>query len=441
VKRLLTVALLLKAHAAMAAPDAGKQPGPLKDASAAMPPGHPSVDGSDPHASGDPHAEGANGGDPHAGHGGGAGAGGLPETPQDSSVEDATLKAGTIVARAVNAEGKAIPKAEITLGILENSIAKGENRERVLRIADADGLVRFEGLKTGSGIAYRIMSLKDGATFSMMPFQLGDKGMRAELHVYQVTSDLSVASVVTQSAIYFELKDDRVQVEQAVMLYNFGKIAWKPKDDMIVSLPKGFKAVTSQQGMTDVGIDPVADQGVRLRGTFTPGQHQVVFRWQLDYEGEESLKIDVGAPPNMASSRVLASASNAMKLNVEGSPPAVDQTDEHGQRLLITEKRLTRSEKAVDHIMVAIEGIPTTGFKRDTVWMLTVFALLLVAGASFAGVRHVQKKTKLPKKANRDRLLEALRDLEAAHASGDVGPKTYEKSRRELIDDLALTFI
>ena len=39
----------------------------------------------------------------------------------------------------------------------------------------------------------------------------------------------------------------------------------------------------------------------------------------------------------------------------------------------------------------------------------------------------------------RQSVLEELALLEKAHTSGDVGPKTYERVRRELIDALALT--
>jgi hypothetical protein len=39
--------------------------------------------------------------------------------------------------------------------------------------------------------------------------------------------------------------------------------------------------------------------------------------------------------------------------------------------------------------------------------------------------------------AAREALLEDLAGLERAHAAGEVGPRTYERARRELIDALA----
>ena len=42
-------------------------------------------------------------------------------------------------------------------------------------------------------------------------------------------------------------------------------------------------------------------------------------------------------------------------------------------------------------------------------------------------------------KLERLELLNELEELEKAHLAGDVGPKTYERARRELIDALART--
>ena len=43
------------------------------------------------------------------------------------------------------------------------------------------------------------------------------------------------------------------------------------------------------------------------------------------------------------------------------------------------------------------------------------------------------------RKDSRAAFLDELADLEQAHARGDIGPKTYERARRELVDQIALT--
>lgn len=379
----------------------------------------------------DPHAGAANphGGDPHAG----GGRGGMFEPPEDGSIEDPSLPVGTVAVHVADADGRPMARTEVTLGILYNSVAKGESRKRVVAMTDDQGRARFEKLDTGTGVAYRAMVLRDGATFSVPPFQLGAKsGTRAVLHVYPVVGDIEQTLVVAQSILYAEVKDDRVQIQQAFKIYNFGKTAWVP-NDLVVPLPPKFTAFTSQQGMTDVGIDAVPGKGAKLRGTFAPGQHIVEFRWQLPYSGEAEVRFDVGMTPHMAAARVMAPASRDMILEVPGFPAPQPTTDQMGQRVLITEMQLKREDKALRSISVAIRGLPTTGPGR---WIAT---LLAAGGLAFGIVLGAKKPATSDRRKERERLLADLEALERAHAAGDVGPKTYERARRELLDDIART--
>ena len=378
----------------------------------------------DPHGAANPHA-----GDPHAG----GARGGMFEPPEDGSIEDPSLPVGSIAVHVADPDGRPMARTEVTLGIMYNSVAKGESRKRVTATTDEMGRARFDKLDTGSGVAYRAMVLRDGATFSAPPFQLGAKsGTRAVLHVYPVVSDIEQTLVVAQAILYTEVKDDRVQIQQAFKVYNFGKTAWVP-NDLVVPLPPKFTAFTSQQGMTDVGIDAVPGKGAKLRGTFAPGQHVVEFRWQLPYSGESEVHFDVGMPPHMAAARVMAPASRDMTLDVPGFPAPQPQADQGGQRVLITELQLKREDKAMRSISVAIRGLPTTGPGR---WIAT---LLAAGGLAFGIVLGAKKPAPPDRKKERARLLADLEALERAHAAGDIGPKTYERARRELVDEIART--
>ena len=110
----------------------------------------------------DPHG----GQDPHGGGAAGGGRGNMFEAPEDGSVDDPTIPAGSIAVHIADAEGRPLPRTEVTLGILYNSVAKGESRKRVVSMTDDTGRARFDKLDTGSGVAYRAMVLRDGATFS-----------------------------------------------------------------------------------------------------------------------------------------------------------------------------------------------------------------------------------------------------------------------------------
>ncbi|MDF2694769.1 MAG: hypothetical protein K0S65_3152 [Labilithrix sp.] len=376
--------------------------------------------------------------DPHGGHGHGrgaeGGAGGMFQAPEDGAIDDPTLPIGTLDIHVADPSGKPLPNTNVTLGVLYNSVAKGESRKRLSVTTNATGVARLEHLETGSTVAYRPMVLIDGATFSVMPFRLPEKtGMRALLHVYPVVDSIESSLVVTQSILYTEVKDDRIQVQQAFTIYNFGRTAWVPRD-LVVPLPEAFTAFTTQQGMSDVGVDAVPKKGVRIHGTFGPGQHMLEFRWQLPYSGEAEVRFDVGMAPHMAAARVIAPASKDMTLEVPGFPPPKSTSDGTGQRALITEKQLRKEEAALSSVAVVIRGLPTEGPAK-------IIATLLAAGGLVLGlVLGAQKPTRREPKAERARLLAELEDLERARLDGDVGPKTYEKARREILDALTRTF-
>lgn len=413
----------LDAGAQAPARDAGKTAGPL-DAGAVMPSGHPAV------APG----EGAGEDDPHGGGNQGGGMGGMGEAPEEGAIEDPTLPKGSVEVHITDPTGKPLGDTDVTLGILYNSVAKGESSKRVTTKTDAVGSARFQNLDVGSGVAYRPMVLKDGATFSVMPFQLGLKtGMRALLHVYPVVNDIEQTLVVGQSMLYAEVKDDRIQIQQAFKIYNFGRNSWVPKD-VIVPLPEQFTAFATQQGMTDIGVDAVPQKGLKLRGTFSPGQHVVEFKWQLPYTGESEVKFDVGMPPHLAAARVIAPAARGMGLEVEGFDPPKPSTDGMGQRALVTEKQLRRDDKPVKSLTITIKGLPTEGPGK-------VIATFLALGGLVAGlVLGARKAPPRDTKREREQLLAALESLELAHRAGTVGPKNYERGRRELLDDIARTF-
>jgi hypothetical protein len=403
-----------------------------QEAGAKMPPGHPTA-AADESGEEDPH-----GGDPHAAGGaarGGGGQAGLAEAPEDAAMEDPTIPRGAVEVHLADPSGKPLANTEVTLGIIYNSVAKGESRKRVTAPTDAVGTARFKDLDFGSGIAYRPMVLKDGATFSTTPFGLGLKnGVRAFLHVYPVTNDVDQALIVSQSMVYAEVKDDRIQIQQAYKIYNFGKNAWVPPADLVVPLPETFTAFATQQGMTDVGVDAIPKKGVKIRGTFGPGQHVVEFKWQLPYTGESEVKLEVGMPPHLAAARIIAPASKGMGMEVEGFEPTKISTDGMGQRALVTEKQLRREDPPVKNLKLTIKGLPTEGPGKFIATLLAFSGLVVgvVLGARKAPPRDTKRE--------REQLLAALEGLEMGHRDGTIGPKTYERARRELIDDIARTF-
>jgi hypothetical protein len=421
-----------KAAAAPSASASAGNPRPLQpeEEAAPLPAGHPMVASDDdeddePPPTGSPQGAAAA---PHAG---------MPsmfQPPPDSADEDPTLPPGTLTVDLRDADNKPIPNAPLLLTILHQSVAKGQSKENRPVQADANGHLRVDGLETGSSVSYWVKDVVGPATFASPPTQLNaTRGVHAVLHAYGVTQSLEAAVIVVQGVIYFEVKDDRVQVEEALTFFNFGKTAWVP-DNFIVKLPKDFTALTSQAQMSDQGIDPVEKVGAKLRGTFAPGRHDLDFRWQLPYDGEKDLSVDVNLPPHVAIMRVMAAAGRDTRLDVVGFPEAQRRTDRQGQKVLITEKQVKRDEP-LDHVSVSIRGLLTAGPAR---YFASGFALLAVLTGLFLGVDK-KKSANVGAKAQRAELLAEILALERAHRRGDVGPQTYERARRELVDAIAET--
>lgn len=362
------------------------------------------------------------------------------QLPQDTIAEDPNLPFGTITAEIRDGAGKPRPRVAVTLGILSNSVAKGESKQQIVAVTDEAGRVRWDRLQGGSTISYRVAVSEGAGEFAAVPFRLDPaKGTHAVLHTYPVATDLAATLVVLQSILYVELKDDRVQVQQAYNIYNFGKVAWAPSE-FVLPLPTGFTALTSVQGMNgnDQVVDPVDGRGARLRGTFGPGRHSVEFRWQLPYGGETSFDFSVGMPPNLAAARVMVVASQEMKVSVDGFPPVKPSRDGQGNAIVETERELRRDEAPVKSVRVQLANIPGPGPARYVASGLALVGIALGFVYSRRG-KNAPAREKSGRGQERSRVLAELEELERARHAGEIGPRTYENARRELIDALART--
>lgn len=389
-----------------------------------LPAGHPSVDNN-------PHAQaGSNG----------QGAGSMPgvfQPPEDTEQEDASLPEGTIAVDLRDPDGKPVPGEQVTLGIMINSVANGDTRQHQQATTDASGRAVFSHLERASHTAYRVSVGYQGGLFAAMPFQMQQvKAMHVVLHVYPVTHDVQKALIVAEATIATEMRDDRLQVEEVLNFYNLGRTAWQPLDtDM--KLPEGATAFSAQQSMTDQGADEMGG-AARLRGTYPPGRQTVDFRWQLPWSGDKDVEFSMGMPPHVAIARVMLAATSDIKLAVDGFPGAELRHSEQGQSFLVTERRLRPDEPKLTTLSIGIHDLPTPGPGRVLAAILA--AMGLATGLVFAFRRpSTTGDPAAASKRDRKAILAELADLERAHASGDVGPKTYERTHRVLIDALART--
>ncbi|HEY2368150.1 MAG TPA: hypothetical protein VGH87_17245 [Polyangiaceae bacterium] len=359
--------------------------------------------------------------------------------PPDTSDEDPKLAPGTIVVELRDALNNVLPNTTVLLGIIHQSVAKGDSREHLQQNTAGDGTTTFAQLESSAGTAFRVSVKSEDASFAARPFTMPhDHGMHVVLHVYPVIHELpQTLQIGSRAIVYVEVKEDRIQVQERVDLFNGTPAAFVPHD-LILRLPENFTALNAQQQMSDIGVDAVPHEGARVHGTFVPGENTVVFSWQLPYSSEPSLDMEIGLPPAARQVVVRAAAAPGMRLEVPTFREAAAQVSEEGQRELVTGRQLNDTEAPLRKFTIKLSDLPTPGPTR-------LVGTALAAAGIVAGIwvttqsRFLARKrnTKAGVKRDRERILQEVEDLERAHVRGDIGPKTYERARRELVDELA----
>jgi len=364
---------------------------------------------------------------------------GINEPPADLSEATPALAAGSISATILDEHGLPLASNQVRLGILFQRIAEGESRSERFAQTDATGTARFSGLTGGSDHAYRVTVQRGPASYSSAPFNLRqDMGQHVVLHVYPSTGNIESAMVGMRGYLYVETRDDVFQFEVLFRVFNVGLVTWVPQD-VVMRLPNGFKAFKAQDSMTDVRFEQVEGVGARLKGTFSPGQNEVSFRFQLPKTGDDSAVFHVGLPPHVAEMRVIAEASSAMNLDVDGFDRPVATTNNNGQRVLVAVKQLRRRDEEIKDFVATLSGIPVAGPGR---WIAVLIAFGFGIGGVFAARGAFDdagagKSAAADKKKARELLLRELVALEAARRAERIGPRSYEQSRSRLIDAVA----
>jgi len=239
--------------------------------------------------------------------------------------------------------------------------------------------------------------------------------------------------------VYVETRDDVFQFEVLARYGNRSSKSWVP-EDASMRLPSGFKAFKAGESMDDVRFEEDPGRGVKLRGTFSPGQHQASFRFQVPRNADDSASFNFGLPPHVGEARFIAEAAPGMQLDVEGFEKVQTDVSQTGQRVLVTRRQAVRGEvNGLPHFTAQLSGIPTPGPGR---WIAVIIAAALagLGVAAFRGKVGSETQADLQgRDAERARnvLLDEIVDLTRARREERVGPSTYESARRVLVDALS----
>jgi hypothetical protein len=347
------------------------------------------------------------------------------------------LPAGTIEVTLHDAMQAPLPNIAVSLGGLHQDPATGDSTTKYEGKTDLAGMASFRGLPTGSSYSYRATVSRDGATFASEPLRLDDSGgKRALLHVYPVTRNIRQALVGMRAVLLVQPREDVFQIEASFRVFNIGATAWLP-DGVRFELPTGAKAFRAQESMRDARIEKTSSGAVELRGTFTPGQHDLGFQFQVANDQTRTRTLHVALPPHVAELRVISEGPRGMTLAVEGFPDAEPTRGQDGGRLLVTGRRMAQGERALDAITIVLGGIPVPSDGR---W----YAALLAGAIALFGFAQAFARRPVETKARTGEteealglLLDELVTLERLRREDRVGPRTYQATRSDLLDAVA----
>ena len=357
---------------------------------------------------------------------------------QDSSVADAALEEGKVVAQIRDGSGNPEPGTQVHLLQRRDSVAEGLKETRRTATSDSVGIATFAGLPTGSGYTYMVSVARPPALYASSLFALGrGAGHRVVLHVYDATHAIEETMVAARVLFHLEPASDVIQCSVLLDLMNVGDTTWIPQD-VGFRLPEGWKAFEPQSDEGSVGLEVEGDR-VEITGSVNPGRHQLFFGFQIPREEPTIAAMRVGLPPRVQSATVRMLSAPSMQLTVDGFPPSEVVTSRSEDRLLQTQIQLpSENIERLDALSIHVAGLPDQGNGR---WIALLIALAVAGyGLRIAWTsREVSAGALLARDAGHasELLYSELITLEKAFQRGEVGPSTYRRAKEALVAALS----
>lgn len=358
------------------------------------------------------------------------------------TVPASDLPPGTIEVR-VTSKDEMIENQPVTLVVSKQSIERGNVDTTLTATTDERGVATFSGQPTESDHIYDVQVGVGEARYSTGQFQFRqqDAGVRALVPVYKSQNSLDGLLLLTRTLIALVPQDNMFVVDVLLRVENYGEVSWLPQN-VKFPLPEGFKALNVREPNADGHFEADGDTGVKLTGTMSPGQHDLMFRFHLPTDGKPDISFHFPTSLNTGMVRVILESSPSMKLELPGFPAPEESRNQDGQRRLVAGRDfLSEKVRAPDDVEVKISGIPTPAAGRTV-------AVALAAALAIGGLAQAfnRKRSATPvrsdlSKEDRERaselILEELIALEQAFQQGSIGRKTHEQAKRQLLEAFA----
>jgi hypothetical protein len=369
-------------------------------------------------------------GEPDSGAAEPAAARGAKELPADRVETSATVPPSTI--EVITLDGKSNPVGGVNIELLRDrqSVAEGNTSTQWRATTDAAGRATFNQVPQGSNSQYRVVAVDADKRYGTRSFAVETAaGTKVTLHVYPLVRDPKQALIAGRGFLFVEPRDEVLVFEYLQHFHNLGQTVFVA-DNLELGLPKGWKAFTTNPTDADLAVTKT-EQGVRLSGVIAPGQHSIVFSFQIPSANSERLGLDLNLWPNTAESQVATVSRSGLELFVEGFPNATVMRDDGRPPFLVTRRSFTRDNGPPSALHVEVAGLPVVGLGR---WVAAIAGALFALGALLMAFgRKKAPRADGSQAAAQTRIVEELVALEQAHRQGGLGDSTYADTREVLL--------
>jgi hypothetical protein len=344
------------------------------------------------------------------------------------------MRAGTIGVLLRDFRGAPLAGYKVILKRTKESIAEGNKTDELTTTSNAEGHAGFLDQSTNTDFTYEVITHEGAAQYASGQFRLDrQNGQIVVLNVYPTTADINGTFIVTRALFVVEPRDDVFQVQTLYRFHNTNPVTWVP-EDFRVPLPNGGHAFRPASATGDLHL--IEENGaVRIKGTFAPGESELSFSYQLDNPGEPTAHLQLPLPPHTVDAKVYVESSTQMGLTSPNLEPATEARGKQGQRALMAMRDFLNSENPrPNELSATITGLPTQGF--GPLVASAIAALVAGGGATFAARRgrRFGAIAAADKDQAKELIMRELLALEKAVREERIGPKTYEQTRRSLLD-------
>jgi hypothetical protein len=343
-----------------------------------------------------------------------------PGAPDGEGRPEKSLPSGTVVVRAVGADGGIRPGLVVKLG----QVRAGESQvvERKTKTNDM-GEARFDGLDAKPTSGYLAEVEKDGTKYAGKPFKMPDNmGVLCAITVNEVSRDLGSLSMAEGSHFIVLVNDDAVQVTEVWRLHNAGSTAVEVPGGIHFPLPDN--AVSATVGRESPPNFSVSGHDAAWKGALPPGDTQLQVMFMMAFKGE-SLEMTQKLPVPFAQTAIVTEKIDGF--SIEGDNLDREERELQGRTLV-----LYRGPSPGGELHLSLKGLPHS----DALWrnVAAVAAILLILGFGLhaAGGSGSVSEERRALEQKREHMLDELLALEKKPEDAK-----RERKRDELKDKLA----